>query len=158
MIREATAQDIPRVVVLAEQFYNEVQEDYFPPFDEDSVVELCGTILAGLGVIFVAEVDGYVVGFLAAVATPHLFNKATVNVQEVAWFVSEEHRGGSLSVRLYVALEGWAARREDVTILTMGARVTSPPRIRAFYRHRGYTEQETGFSKGVVHVGASTGT
>ena len=89
--------------------------------------------------IFLVNLDGRVVGIVAASASPLIYSTALV-VSTLLFFVRSEHRGGSAPARLLAALTDWAREREAVEIsvhVTRGAD-EGAARINAFFRAKGF--------------------
>ena len=57
------------------------------------------------GVVLVAEKEGIPVGCIAGILTPILFNPHKTALNEVFWWVAEEHRGSSAGAKLLLAFE-----------------------------------------------------
>lgn len=60
------------------------------------------------GCVVVAEVDGKVVGAIGGTPVNLWFSRTTPVVAELAWWVNEEYRNGSIGVKLLWAFEDWA--------------------------------------------------
>lgn len=99
MIRSAQVQDIETLVNLSEEFYPETEYFEYAPWDRETVTELTSYIVQN-GIYLVAEHEGKIVGQLAAVLTPFLFNKNVLNCSEVVWYVSPEMRSTGLGWEL----------------------------------------------------------
>lgn len=110
-IRAATQEDVPLILDLGEQLHRESPRWSRIPF----VRERAETMIRGLiaiddGVVFVAEVDGQVVGGIAGVIEQHWASTARV-AHEVSFFMDREHRGGFSACRLICALRAWGEIR-----------------------------------------------
>lgn len=108
-VRDATVDDIERIVALAKKFH-EVSGYEFLEFDEETVANLVGQSIE-CGLCPVAEVDGEVVGFLVGLEFPALLN---VNIRvgtEVAWWLEPEFRGKPIGVKLLLEAESKAKRK-----------------------------------------------
>lgn len=88
------------------------------PFDRDAVRDALarlsapGTMLtAPDSVVLVAEVGGELAGGIVGIVGPTWFNPAARVATELAWWVSEAHRGGRAALKLYRAFEAWAGDR-----------------------------------------------
>ena len=57
------------------------------------------------GVVLVAEKVGSPVGCIAGILAPILFNPHKMALNEVFWWVAEEHRGSSAGAKLLLAFE-----------------------------------------------------
>jgi hypothetical protein len=148
MIRCAVDQDIPRLVVMGQDFYQMTAlHEIGVPYDADSMKltfeNLMGSADAAL---FVAEVCGVVVGVVGAVAVPLFTNHSVKSANEFFWYIDPAYRGTRTSLRLYRALEQWAEQK-GVAVFCMGALKDSPKSVREFYSKTGLVEAETNYMK-----------
>lgn len=143
-IREATLdRDGLEIVVMTEQFLKESIYGRFFPFNSDQVMTLIVNVLQ-LGAVFLAEEGERIVGMLAVVKIPHQIS-GEVFAEEIAWWVSPEHRGASIGPRLLRHMEEWA-RAEGLGMVKIGAPVDKPE-VAAYYERLGYTAVETAYAK-----------
>ena len=107
MIREAAETDLDAIAEMGVKFsaytayaqhMNPTKEQLFNAFKT----------LIEIGKIFVAEIDGKVVGFIACLVHPSWFSQTTLIAMEMAWWIEEAHRGGVSGIRLVKAYEEWA--------------------------------------------------
>lgn len=114
MIRTTTLLDDQNIISLCKEFYPLTSYSKWAELDDETVLELIHRIRK-CGVLFVAEEEGKLVGIMAAIGVPFIFNKYILAAHEVIWFVSAEHRKTSLGRTLrkradqMVALKGWKA-------------------------------------------------
>lgn len=142
-IRYATAADETRVVEMALRFVRETQyATLFAGMSPETLSPMFGLALHK-GVVFVADVDGQAVGFLALVVLQHPFGGEPYG-DELGWWVEPEWRRGRIGWDLLDAGERWA-RDHQVTVLKMIAPAGSP--IGRLYEHRGYVPVETAYVK-----------
>jgi GNAT superfamily N-acetyltransferase len=111
VIREATADDVPRLVELGVEFlasedYREAPRVLSPPDFSAHLLALIASPMAG---IFVAERDGAVVGGFAAIIAPDVFSGGLAAIK-LHWFVAAEHRS-LIGIRLLKHGEDWARSR-----------------------------------------------
>jgi GNAT superfamily N-acetyltransferase len=136
MIRPATFDDIPRMVQLGEQLHG--MSSYAPlSFDRAKVAHHLAGLIAGHGVIFVAERDGEVVGGLAGGITEQWFGPDRVAF-DYSLFIEPGKRHGITAARLIRAFVEWARIRgaRQVTIgITTGLEVESTARL---YESQGF--------------------
>lgn len=125
-IRPATPEDINALTDMGAQFFAYSAFGKVVRFDRDAARDAIahyatpGTMLTGsTSVVLVAtqgeEILGGIVGFLG----PMWFNPATRCATELAWWVAEEHRGGTAAIKLYRAFERWADEQgADVIVMS----------------------------------------
>lgn len=103
-IRKATELDLFSLIHIAKNFV-----EYFNHFawDKDSVKETLEQLLK-IGTVYVAEKDNIVVGVIGGVVVQNMWNKHEVIYQELFWWVEEEHRESSISIRLLKEFENAA--------------------------------------------------
>src|SRR5437870_13308222 len=94
MIRPATRADVPQLVGLARQFFEMTPRVNLVEFDEEDTAALISAqIDSPTAAAFVMQYGGDVVGAIAAVIAPLMFNSKQLMAHEAFWFVEEDHRG-----------------------------------------------------------------
>lgn len=120
MIRPATIEDIPRIVELGNMLHQESRYAAIS-FSEEKVAALMKHLIQVDGVVFVAEVDGEIVGGIAGGVTEFWFSTEK-QAFDYSFFLAPDARHGMQAVRLMVAFESWAklrgARQVDMGITT----------------------------------------
>ena len=114
-IRKATPDDIPRLMVMGEQFAK------YAPFDVEFSPEGAAAFVAGLmeiGLVLVAEQDGEILGGILGALTPMWYSPSNLMASELAWWVAPEHRGGRAALQLLRAFEDWA-KASGAKVITM---------------------------------------
>lgn len=106
MIRPATHADIPRLVELGAIMHvtTSYKDRVYLPEKTGAFI---GSLIDGLGVMFVSEVDGVLVGGLAGAVTEQWFNNDLI-AYEYCLFVEPSRRQGLIAVRLVLAFQEWA--------------------------------------------------
>ena len=149
MIRDATPDDIPRLVAMGERFLTEtVYLDRRVPINPVAMARTVAFLLASdLGAVFVSERQGTVVGMIGLL----LFENPITGeptVTELFWWTEVEQRGPE-SIRLLHRGEQWA-RASGAVKMHMVAPVDS--RIGRLYQRRGYEELETNWQLDFAYV------
>ncbi|MDZ4254211.1 MAG: GNAT family N-acetyltransferase [Sulfuritalea sp.] len=140
-IREATADDIPRMVEMGMRF-NELSE-YRERIKAkaDAITATLGTLIdSPSALVLLAERDGRAVGMIGAIATLHIYSGEPV-MSELFWWVEPEYRG--IGLRLLHAAEDWARANN----LTQSVMISPSPEVSALYRRLGYSPLEEQFVK-----------
>ena len=103
MIRQATKYDIDSIVEMLKH-YREVSPltQLREANDREYVNRLLGTILSGLGAIFVAD-RGKLVGMLISIKSNNLWHPRMMELHELAYWVEPEARNGTIGYRLLKA-------------------------------------------------------
>lgn len=96
------------------------------------------------GVVFVAEVDGAVVGMICGMPFRDVFAGEAM-LDELAWWVDVHARGTSAGPRLLAAWEQWARQNGIVALRMVAPR--GAERVAAFYERHGYAPLEIAFLK-----------
>lgn len=101
MIRSATKWDIPQILDILRLFRLQCPVGFTSSFDNESYVNsLITSILAGAGVLQVAEINGKIIGIIIGIIQPMIWDPDTKILNELAYYVIEEHRGSSAGLRL----------------------------------------------------------
>lgn len=141
-IREATLEDSARLVEMAIRFLTETPMGEAVPPAPLKLAQLVLQVL-DVGVIFVAEVNGRLEGFIALVALEHPMS-GEAYADELAWWVEPEARSRSIGPRLLSRAEDWC-RQNALSFLKMVAPIGSG--VATAYLRLGYQEIETSFMK-----------
>ncbi len=108
-------------------------------FIPEAIGELADRILQ-VGLIFVAEDRGRLVGMLAGYAVDEPIGR-TKMLEELAWWVDPEYRKGSVGYKMLRCWEEWA-RQAGLEAVKMIAPAESPG-VGGFLERRGYRQIET---------------
>jgi GNAT superfamily N-acetyltransferase len=145
MIRQATSDDLLRIVEMSAKFYPYTPYIYIAPFNAEAVAVLA-TSLTESGVMLVAEVDGAVVGMVGLVPAPFIFDPEIVGAYEVIWWVEPEVQGRGIGRELLLAIEP-IAKEKGASFIHMVCMANSPPQAAALYFEAGYDHTEMCFTK-----------
>lgn len=108
MIREAALSDIARLVELGRVMHAESPVFSRLSFDADVLADtLAQVVRSEHGFAWVLEVDGEVVGGIAAGASPHWFSR-DITTCDLALFILPQHRGTRGCAHLVNAYAAWA--------------------------------------------------
>ena len=100
-IRLANKFDFPQILQLLHKFKMAAHTDMSNQFNnENHVATVYAHILAGRGLAIVADKDGVLVGMFIAMIDPIIWDPNTLIMRELAYYVDEEHRGGTAGYRL----------------------------------------------------------
>ena len=99
-IREATPVDIPQLLDMLRKYRDQTPLDFLSEADNRTyITQMLCEIMAGRGVVLVAETDS-LVGMLIAGIHPSRWSPSHLLLTELAWWVEPEHRGGTAGHRL----------------------------------------------------------
>lgn len=152
-IREATLDDIPRIVELARHFLQATPYGALLDARPEVITQTATLLVEGHGVILVVDMDvgqgdgarQEVVGFLALYVGPHPFSGAIVG-DELAWWMEPAHRRGRTGYYLLRAGEAWA-RQHAVSVLKVVSPAASAPGLGTLYERLGYVLVESVYQK-----------
>lgn len=135
MIREATIEDIPRLLAMGKTFAAKARLEDHVGYDPESMAKTFETMIErDEFALFIGEH-----GAIGGMRAPHPFNYASELVDEVFWW-SEGREG----IRLLAELEAWA----DGAVMRVSAlEAVEPERVGRLLARRGYAPLERAFVK-----------
>lgn len=145
MIRQATSDDLRRIVEMSEKFYPQTPYILLTPFDPEAVGALALALIES-GIMLVAEVEGEVVGMVGLAIAPFIFNPELVGAYEVIWWVEPEHQSNGVGRALLEAIDD-LARERGAFFVHMALMPNSPDAAAALYFKLGYAHTEMSFTK-----------
>lgn len=147
MIRIAELSDVPEVLRMSKKFYASTSYHTYSgiPMCDETVEQLAKDLITA-GTLSVAELDGKVVGMLAMVGIPFMFNKAHTHLGEVVWWVDEEARGTKLGIELLKEATNIGVDM-GATHVQMATLASSPEGLDAVFAKDGYKLTERLFTK-----------
>lgn len=149
MIRAATHDDVPALLVLLREFHAASGMSAVAPFCAESLAtSLRGMIGNDAAILLVADVAGQVAGVAGAMLFPAYFNAAVQIGQETFWWASPEHRG-TVGPALMDALEAEAKARGAVKFLMVSLEALRPEAVGKLYQRRGYAPLEHSFVRAI---------
>ena len=106
-IRRATEDDLPAIAQMGTKFIKYTEYRNVVSASVDEITKSLEKVLE-VGAIFVAEIDGAVRGFIAAMVHPAWFAPSVSIALEMAWWMDEDYRKGTAGIRLLQTYERWA--------------------------------------------------
>lgn len=135
MIREATIDDIPRLLEMGQAFAERAELNAHVGYDPASMALTFGAMIESPSYcLFVSDT-----GAIGGVVGPHPFNHEQPIADEIFWW--SEGRDG---VRLLEAYEEWATAQGAVVRMT-ALEAVEPDRMAKFYKRRGYVPLERAY-------------
>jgi len=141
MVRKANKFDKPQIVEMLRMFRNESPIQQYKELENDEYINgLLDRIIAGQGIIFIADNIGMIMG----VMLPTIWDDTKIALYELAWYVKPEHRSTSslTGYRLFRTYIDYAKQLKDngkISLYTM-AKMTTSPNIN--YQKYGFTKIE----------------
>jgi len=141
VIRPATHEDVPALVVMGQQFaQTEMYRDVLHENPEQMAVVATNLIEHESGTVLVLEREGVLVGMIGIICTLH-FLSGEMYAGEVFWWVTPGQRGDG--VRLLRAAESWAIESGAKTLQM----IAPTERVGRFYDRMGFARMETSYQK-----------
>jgi len=139
MIRQATAEDVPRLVEMGRRFRSETGYAKVLAENPAKMAELA-TQLAASGGLLVSEREGELVGMLGYVVYPH-FISGESTAGEVFWWVEPEHRGEGLKLLKEAERRAKAVGAEKMQM------IAPTDRVATLYLRLGYEFVEASYQR-----------
>lgn len=101
MIRKANRFDIPAVLDMLRSYRNETPLDFLRDADDaDYVSQMLTELIAGKGIVLLAEIENKPAGMMIAAVMPSVWSPKHFVLTEFAYWVEPEHRGSTAGYRL----------------------------------------------------------
>jgi GNAT superfamily N-acetyltransferase len=144
-IREATHDDIPRIVEMSAKFYSQTRYVDIAPMAKESAAGLA-IVMMDQGVMLLAEAGGAVVGMVGLFIEPFTFNIEKTMATELVWWVDPEHQRSGIGAELLASIEP-ACRARGANIIRMMCLAGQCEAAEAIYSRMGYTPSEHAYTK-----------
>lgn len=137
MIRPATIEDVPAIVSMGADFIAQSEYAALIVANPDAMTAFVTRLVEwDEAEVFVAEIDGQIVGMLGIFAFTHTVSGERT-AMEAFWWVAPNARG-TAGIRLLTAAEAWA-HGAGATRLQM---IAPNDRVASLYQRRGYRKVE----------------
>ncbi len=147
-IRQLTVEDLPKLAACAEHFY--ASSKFLEDFDLDHFCKFWECLFqAGVGVIFGLFRDERICGVIGGMAFPEPYNDRSV-ATEMFWWVDEDSRRGTGSMRLYCRFEKWAEEKGCAKIRMIHLADSMPDVMAGIYKRLGFEELERHYTKDLI--------
>ena len=101
LIREATPIDIPQILDLLREYREATPLEFLKQADDvNYITQMLHEIMAGRGVLLVAEKENSIFAMLIAGVHPSRWSPRHLLLTELAYYVKPENRGGTAGYRL----------------------------------------------------------
>jgi N-acetylglutamate synthase-like GNAT family acetyltransferase len=101
MIRTATRFDKPELFQMLRNYRDSGSIFGVQGIDNEPYIDsLLSHIMAGAGQVLVAEKNNKIIGMFIAIKTPFIWDNDYFSINELAFWVEPEHRGGTAGYRL----------------------------------------------------------
>ena len=141
MVRQATSEEVERVVISVSGF---MKESKHSPFSIEKSIESWKTFISsGIGAMFILDDFSGALGGVYF-SDPH---RNCLVASEFFWYVQPEHRGKG--GELLSAFEDWAKEKGCQRVTMTHLADSMPESLKKYYKRKGYEEIETNYSKEV---------
>jgi GNAT superfamily N-acetyltransferase len=150
-VRKATESDLSQYVVLAEEFHVASPMHGVISFDSVGYAKFFSESIQNESVgIWLAEVDGLMVGISGAIAYPLYFNPSALVVQELWWWLTPEARGSGAGGKMFKQIEEWAKERNASALFMIALEDDRAAKMEKLYVRAGFKPMERTFIKEVT--------
>lgn len=151
IVRKATEADLPQYLVLAQAFHAASPMHGVIEFDVLGYSQFYLSSLQNDSVgIWLAEIDGQIVGICGAVAYPLYFNPAALVVQELWWWLTPASRGSGAGGRMFEQIEQWAKEKNAAALFMIALEDNRAKKMENLYIRAGFKPMERTFIKEVT--------
>lgn len=130
MIRTADKFDLPQIVEMLRHYRSQSPlECLRSANNEQYILSLLSRMLAGAGLILVAEKEDSIVGMILAVKVPNIWDPDILSMTELAYWVEPEHRNSTIGYRLLQEYRSHCEKSKDagsIEYYTISKMVNSP--------------------------------
>jgi hypothetical protein len=148
MIREANQDDVIVLTGLVNGFFanGELDGTGLEP-DSDTIEFFIRDLLDDGGKVFVAEIEGQIVGAIAGRIAPWMFNYNISILVELGWFIPKESRERypMAAMSLRKTFHKWGKARGATVLIMSSTTREESPRVRQFYEKSGLKHVDSNY-------------
>ena len=148
VIRKAEIKDKTEIIELSIQFYKESLKSYGLAFNFLTLDKLVEEFINNK-IVIVSEVNGKVVGVIAGIVSPSMFDNNQKIGQEIIWYIDKEYRRGSIGIRLLKEFEKQCKLNGANLLVMVYMGNLNSELLDRFYKLNNYKLLENQFIKGV---------
>lgn len=101
MIRKASKFDIPGILDMLRKYREQTPLEFLREADDaEYITQMLTELIAGRGVVLIAEQEGKPIGMMIAGIMPSMWSPKHLVLTEFAYWINPEHRGGTAGYRL----------------------------------------------------------
>jgi GNAT superfamily N-acetyltransferase len=151
IVRDATANDLARYVDLAQEFHDASPMHGVAPFEPEgySVFFLNAIDNPDIG-IWLAELNGAVIGIAGALIYPLYFSPTKKVAQELWWWLTPQARGTGAGGAMFKKIKEWSAQNNATAIFMIALEDERAGKMEKLYRRAGFRPLERTFIKEVM--------
>lgn len=150
-VRRATQADLPQYLGHAQAFHAASPMHGAIAFDPEGYSQFYLSSLENDNVgIWLAEIDGEIVGICGAVAYPLYFNPSALVVQELWWWLTPAARGTGAGKQMFSEIEQWAKEKRAAALFMIALEDNRAKKMENLYIRAGFKPMERTFIKEVT--------
>ena len=150
-VRRATQADLPQYLVHAQAFHAASPMHGTIDFDPEGYSQFYLSSLENDNVgIWLAEIDGEIVGVCGAVAYPLYFNPSAMVVQELWWWLTPAARGTGAGKQMFNQIEHWTKEKQASALFMIALEDKRAKKMENLYIRAGFKPMERTFIKEVT--------
>jgi len=146
-VRRGSAEDLPDLLDMSEEFYNQSSYQKIIPFNRDHISIVLRNLLGDSGVVQVAELDGRLVGMIVGVRSPFPMNAEHTMVSELGFYAKPEARGTGVGKQLVRKFEQVSKQIGAKLVVLSSLSTVDNRAANSLYLRCGYAPNETSFLK-----------
>lgn len=148
IVRKATLADLDKYVVLAQAFHEASPMKTVAAFDRQGYIEFLVSSLDKDSIgIWLAEIDGEIVGICGAILYPLYFSPSSLVVQELWWWLTPASRGTGAGAKMFKQIEEWAKQHKALALFMIALEDERAKKMEKLYVRAGFTPMERTFMK-----------
>jgi GNAT superfamily N-acetyltransferase len=150
IVRKAIEADLPQYVKLAQSFHMASPMHGSIDFDAQGYSKFYLASLKNDTVgIWLAEIDGEIVGICGALVYPLYFNPSALVVQELWWWLTPKSRGSGAGGKMFKQIEDWAKEHNASALFMIALEDSRAKKMENLYIRAGFKPMERTFIKEV---------
>lgn len=151
IVQEAQQQDLNDYLDLLSDFHHASTIAPFSKFDRQGCALFLENCIKNNDIgIWVAKLNGKIVGVTAALVYPLYFSPTHSVVQELWWWLTPEARGSGAGQMMYKQIEQWAKEKNAKSIFMIALEDEKASKMEKVYNRSGFTALERTFIKEVA--------
>jgi len=150
-VRTATLSDLPQYLALAQEFHNSSPMRKVTKFDLEGYAKFYSDSLDNPDVgLWLAELNGAIVGITGAIAYSLYFSPKNIAVQELWWWLTPYARGTGAGKQMFNCIESWAKEKNAAVMFMIALEDERSERMEKLYKRAGFKPLERTFIKEVM--------
>ena len=150
-VREATLGDLSQYTVLGYEFHKASPMHGVAEFDPEGYVNFLANAIENPDIgVWLADLDGEIVGITGAIIYPLYFSPANKVAQELWWWLTPKARGTGAGGQMFKRLKEWSAENGAAAVFMVALEDERAGKMEKLYRRAGFRPLERTFIKEVA--------